>query len=283
MIRVENLSKKLNGFALQDVSFHLPKGYIMGLVGENGAGKTTLIHCILDLYSWDTGEIFIDGMQYENREKKIKNEIGYVLCEQLFQGNMKLWQVAELYGKYYENYDPAVFQVYCKRFGLKREQKCNQLSKGEGLKLQLAFALSHAPKLLILDEPAANFDPEFQEEFFQILCDFVSGGENSVLLSTHNTSDLDRYGDYLTFLHKGKVLLSMDRQQLEESYLLVSGADYKINLIPGEEIIYKEKGSYGTRALVKYRKRYKNHPDYVSEVPTIEDMMYFMLKGEKKL
>ena len=281
MLKVEKLSKRLNGFVLKDISFHLPKGYIMGLVGENGAGKTTLLHCILDLYAQDAGVISIDGMKYADYGPEIKNQIGYVLCEELFQGSMNLLQAADLYGSYYEHYQRSVFERYCKRFGLNPEQKCKHLSKGEGMKLQLAFALSHEPKLLILDEPTANFDPEFQEEFFKILCEFVFDGEKSVLLATHITTDLDRYGDYITFLHKGELLFSMDRQQLEESYRMISGEDYKINLLPKEEVIYKEKGAYGTRALVKYRRRYENNLDYVVETPTIEDVMYFIIKGRR--
>ena len=186
-----------------------------------------------------------------------------------------------MYGKYYEKYETDIFLQYCKRLQLEEAKKYKQLSKGEKLKFQFAFALAHQPKLLILDEPTANFDPEFRKEFLSILTEFVSDGEKSVLLATHITEDLDRIADYVTFLHKGEVKFSMDRKTLEQSYRLVSGEDYKINLINKERIIFKEKGKYGSKALVMHR-RFSNYSDGVQvEIPGIEDIMYYMLKGEK--
>lgn len=283
MLKLDHISKNLPGFKLHDVSFHLPKGYIMGLVGENGAGKTTLLNSILGLYQPDAGTIEINGMHYKEQEKNIKNLIGYVLTDEVFYGELTLIQNADMYGKYYDNYKQAVFLEYCECFLLKKKQKFKELSKGEKLKFQFAFALSHQPKLLILDEPTANFDPDFRKEFLKILSDFVADGEKSVLLATHITEDLERIADYITFLHKGKVKFSMDRETLEHSYMLVSGLDYKINLIDREQIIYKEKGKYATKALVKYRRRYFEKEGLMVEVPSIEDIMYYMLKGEEKI
>ena len=281
MLKVQDISKKLEGFQLYDINFELPKGYIMGLIGENGAGKTTLLNLILGLYKPTKGTITINGMEYENHEKEIKNLLGYVLVDDIFPGEMTLLENAKMYGKYYEKYETDIFLQYCKRLQLEEAKKYKQLSKGEKLKFQFAFALSHQPKLLILDEPTANFDPEFRKEFLSILAEFVSDGEKSVLHATHITEDLDRIADYVTFLHKGEVKFSMDRKTLEKSYRLVSGEDYKINLINKERIIFKEKGKYGSKALVMHR-RFSNYSDGVQvEIPGIEDIMYYMLKGEK--
>ena len=281
MLKIQNISKQLEGFQLYDINFELPKGYIMGLIGENGAGKTTLLNLILGLYKPTKGTITIDGMEYENHEKEIKNLLGYVLVDDIFPGEMTLLENAKMYGKYYENYETSIFLQYCQRLQLVETKKYKQLSKGEKLKFQFAFALSHQPKLLILDEPTANFDPDFRKEFLSILAEFVSHGEKSVLLATHITEDLDRIADYVTFLHKGEVKFSMDRKTLEQSYRLVSGEDYKINLINKERIIFKEKGKYGSKALVMHR-RFSNYSDGVEvETPSIEDIMYYMLKGEK--
>ena len=252
MLEIQGLEKKLEGFTLQDVNIKLPKGYIMGLIGENGAGKTTLLNLILGLYKPTKGQIIIDGMTYENQEKEIRNLLGYVLVDDVFSGEMKLIDQADMYGKYYENYDRTLFLDYCKRFELEEKKKYKKLSKGEKLKFQFAFALAHKPKLLILDEPTANFDPEFREEFLKIITEFVADGENSVLLATHMTEELDRIADYVTFLHKGKVKFSVDRSELEKKYRLVSGEDYKINLIKKERVIHKEKGKYATTALVEH-------------------------------
>lgn len=282
MLEIQGLEKKLEGFTLQDVNIKLPKGYIMGLIGENGAGKTTLLNLILGLYKPTEGQIIIDGMTYENQEKEIRNLLGYVLVDDVFSGEMKLIDQADMYGKYYENYDRTLFLEYCKRFELEEKKKYKKLSKGEKLKFQFAFALAHKPKLLILDEPTANFDPEFREEFLKIITEFVADGENSVLLATHMTEELDRIADYVTFLHKGQVKFSVDRSELEKKYRLVSGEDYKINLIKKERVIHKEKGKYATTALVEHT----NHSFYSNDlditVPGIEDIMYHIIKSEQE-
>lgn len=282
MLEIQGLEKKLEGFTLQDVNINLPKGYIMGLIGENGAGKTTLLNLILGLYKPTEGRIFIDGMTYENQEKEIRNLLGYVLVDDVFSGEMKLIEQADMYGKYYENYDRALFLDYSRRFELDEKKKYKKLSKGEKLKFQFAFALAHKPKLLILDEPTANFDPEFREEFLKIITEFVADGEKSVLLATHMTEELDRIADYVTFLHKGKVKFSVDRSELEKKYRLVSGEDYKINLIKQERVIHKEKGKYATTALVEHT----NHSFYSNDlditIPGIEDIMYHIIKSEQE-
>lgn len=282
MLEIQGLEKVLEGFTLRDVNVKLPKGYIMGLIGENGAGKTTLLNLILGLYKPTKGQIFIDGMTYENQEKEIRNLLGYVLVDDVFSGEMKLIEQADMYGKYYENYDRALFLDYCKRFELEEKKKYKKLSKGEKLKFQFAFALAHKPKLLILDEPTANFDPEFREEFLKIITEFVADGEKSVLLATHMTEELDRIADYVTFLHKGKVKFSVDRSELEKKYRLVSGEDYKINLINKARVIHKEKGKYATTALVEHTNHSFYSNDLEVNVPGIEDIMYHIIKSEQE-
>ena len=279
MLKVEDVSKKLNKFQLQNISFELPKGYIMGLIGPNGAGKTTLLYMILGLYKPDEGKIEIDGNDILNHEVAAKNDMGYVLAEELFCQDITLIENADMYGKYYKEYDRELFLHYCQRFHLKKDQKLKKHSKGEKLKFQFAFALAHKPKLLILDEPTSNFDPEFQKDFIKIITEFVSDGEHSVVLATHLTWELDRIADYVTFLNHGNMVFSKDRQSLEDSFRLVCGEEYKINLLPEEKIIYKEKGSYFTKALVKHSKRVKYDEELEVNIPTLEDMMYFIVKG----
>lgn len=281
MLQVRNLSKTMSGFQLRDISFQLPKGYIMGLIGENGAGKTTLINCILGLYKQSGGAIEIDGLTYQKQEKQIKNEIGFVLNEDFFHGELTVLSNAQINGKYYTNYRDELFLEYCNRFDLQNNQKYKRLSKGEKLKFQFAFALAHQPKLLVLDEPTANFDPDFRKEFFKILTEFVADGEKSVLLATHLTEDLDRIADYITFLHKGTLLFSMDREALEKKYRLVSGEKYLIKQMDKERIIYQEDGKYGMKALVLHRKYTPYREELTVEVPSVENIMYYTLKGEK--
>ncbi|MBQ3583447.1 MAG: ABC transporter ATP-binding protein [Lachnospiraceae bacterium] len=280
MIQIEHVTKNFGNFKLSDINLSLPAGYICGLIGENGAGKTSLIHLLLGLYRPDDGQIFINGNDINRDEVAAKNEIGYVLSEELFDGELTLLQNASLYGKYYKNYDRDTFLSYCKRFELDEKKKLKQQSKGQKLKFQFAFALSHAPKVLILDEPTANFDPTFRSDFIKILTEFIQDGTKSVLLATHLTSDLDRIGDYITFLHKGKIIFSSDRQEMEDSFRLVRGEDYKINLIPKERIIHKEKTEFGSKALVHHRPRYVYDNALSVDIPTIEDIMYYFVKGD---
>lgn len=280
MIQIEHVTKNFGNFKLSDINLSLPAGYICGLIGENGAGKTSLIHLLLGLYRPDDGQIFINGNDINRDEVVAKNEIGYVLSEELFDGELTLLQNASLYGKYYKNYDRDTFLSYCKRFELDEKKKLKQQSKGQKLKFQFAFALSHTPKVLILDEPTANFDPTFRSDFIKILTEFIQDGTKSVLLATHLTSDLDRIGDYITFLHKGKIIFSSDRQEMEDSFRLVRGEDYKINLIPKERIIHKEKTEFGSKALVHHRPRYVYDNALSVDIPTIEDIMYYFVKGD---
>ncbi len=275
MIEVKELSKKLKNFQLDKLSFTIPTGYICGLIGQNGAGKTTLLHLLLGLYQADEGELLIDGMTYTNDEKRIHNEIGTVLTEELFDASLTLIQNGDAYGRYYDAYDKKVLESYLELFGLEKNRKFGRLSKGEKLKCQFAFALSHDAKLLILDEPTGNFDPEFRERFFKILKEFIADGSRSVVLATHLTEDLDCMADYLIYLEKGKQIFAGDIETFRDSYRMVSGEAYKIKLLHKEKIIHMEENSYGAKALVAHSRL--NHYDRELQVayPSIEEFMYF--------
>lgn len=279
MLTLQHVNKKLGNFELKDISMELPKGYIMGLIGENGAGKTSLLYLILGLYKQNAGEISVLGMDYEKNEWEIRNALGFTLVEELFYGDISLKQNADMFGKHYENYDAEQFVNYCKEFELDVNKKLKKLSKGEKLKFQFAFALSHAPKLLILDEPTANFDPQFRKKFMQVITKFVSDGEHSVILATHLTTDLDQIADYIMFLHKGEMLFYMDKESLNDAYRMVGGEDYKINLLSKEKIVYKEKGQYGSKALVRHSRLNCYDSSLQLTIPTLEELMYFIVKG----
>lgn len=279
MVRLDNVDKKIGNFALHHMSFELPKGYILGIVGRNGAGKTTLLHLLLGLYSQDAGDIAMFGKSYKEAEKEIKNNIGYVLVEEMFCMDINLEQNGELFGKFYEAYDRKLLKEYCERFKLDMKKKLRHLSKGERLKFQFAFALSHKPGLLILDEPTANFDPEFRDEFFGILTEFVQDGEHSVILATHLTQDLDKIADYVLMMDKGRAVFYMDKEQLNETYRLVGGEDYKLNLLAKDKVVYKEKGEFGSKALVRHSKYREYDAALTIHRPSLEEIMYYIIKG----
>jgi ABC-2 type transport system ATP-binding protein len=233
----------------------------------------------LGLYRPAEGELLVDGKTYAREEREIHEITGFVLHEDLFVPNLSLRENADFYGKYYREYRCSRIEEYLARFEL--EPKClyRKLSKGEKLKFQFAFALAHQPKLLVLDEPTGNFDPQFRKEFLGILREYIADGTKSVILSTHLTEDLERMADYITYLDKGKMVVSEDIETLRESYRLVTGETYKIKLLPPEAIVYMEPGSYGTRALVRHRRRYNYDGTLTVTSPTIEELMYFVTKG----
>ena len=282
MLKVENVTKHFEDFkfVLSDISFSVPKGYICGLIGANGAGKSTLIQLILGLYRLDKGDIYVNGHNTVTDEISTKNDIGYVLSDDLFDSYMTLIENADTYGKYYNRYNRNTFVHYCERFELNYKNKLKTLSKGQKLKFQFAFALAHSPALLLLDEPTANFDPNFRKEFFSILTDFISDGEHSVLLATHLTSDLEIIGDYITFLHKGKLVFSEDRETLLDSYRILQGEAYKLNVISKDRLVHSEVKDKHMTALIKHRSYDTYDKELTVSVPTIEDIMYHYVKGD---
>lgn len=282
MIQFQKVEKQLGEFALQNISFELPKGYIMGLIGENGAGKTSLLHLILGLYLPDSGKIRILGNTYEDAECEIRNKVGYVvLDEELFLSDTRLADNADLYGRFYADYDGELLLDYCGQFGLNLHRRWKSLSKGEKLKFQFAFALAHQPKLLVLDEPTANFDPKFREQFLQILADFVSDGEKSVILATHQMQELDQIADYITFLHRGKLVFSTEKETLADKLRIVRGELYKVNLLKEERVICKEIKDYAATALVRHAERDTYDSALTVSIPAMEEVMYYLIKSGK--
>ncbi len=282
MIKIQNVSKSFDGFSLQNVNFEVPKGYIGGVFGTNGAGKTTLFHLILGLYRADDGHILVDGMDVAEKEEKVRSEIGYLLNEDLICNRATLLSNANKMGRFYSDYDSQLFESYCSKFRLDVNRKAINLSKGEQLKLQLAFALSHKPKLLLLDEPTANFDPDFRKEFMKLITEFVKDGEHSVLLATHNLEDLEQVGDYFLGLDKGRVNIAASRDELEDAYRMVEGENYKLRLLPERKVVYTELGKDVGKALVRHSSRDVYDKEVIVRIPTLQEIMYYTVKGTKK-
>lgn len=281
MIKIDNVSKKLGKFRLENISFELPAGYICGLVGQNGAGKTTLLHLLLGLYRVDEGQITVSGMSYDHAEQHIHDMTGTVLVEELFEPFYSIKSNAEHFGKYFSRYRWDRMAAYLERFGLDGHRKFGKLSKGEKLKCQFAFALAHDPQLLLLDEPTGNFDPDFREQFFQIMKEFIADGTKSVILATHLTDDLDRLTDYLIYLEEGRQVFAGDIESFRSGYRIVSGEKYKINLLPQDRILYTEEKRYGTKALVRHSRLNRYDESLQVTYPTIEEFMYFFGKRKK--
>ncbi|HKL98647.1 MAG TPA: ABC transporter ATP-binding protein [Mobilitalea sp.] len=279
MLRVENVNKEILEFSLRDICFHLPKGYIMGLVGVNASGKSTLIKTILNIYHKDSGQIFIDGLSIDEEEKKAKNLMGIVLNENFYELNLSVEDNAKYYGNYFEQYNHDEFLRYCRNFHVDTGRKLKKLSKGQQMKFQIAFALSHKAKLFILDEATANLDQAFRQEFMDIMQELIADGERSILLATHQTDTLDQIADYITLIHEGRIVFSMNKEILMDKYLLLSGAESKINALPEEAVVYRENGVYNSMALIYNSKVASEINELTQLKPTIEELMYFMMKG----
>lgn len=294
MLRVEGLNKELINFELKDISFHLPKGYIMGLIGVNASGKSSLIKTLINIYHKDSGKVIVDGISMDEDERRVKNLMGIVLDENYFEPGLSAEENAKLFGRYFENYRHDIFLSYCRSFNIDIKKKLKKLSKGQQMKFQLAFAMSHEAKLFIMDEPTANLDQAFRLELMDIMQDLIADGERSILLATHQTDTLDQIADYITLIDKGRIIFTMGKEVLMDKYLLLSGEAQSIKALPDELVVHREYGSYRSMALIynpdcENKEGIRSLSGSLSEAietsgltglrPTIEELMYFMVKG----
>ena len=223
-LSVTGLTKHYDsGFTLDDVTFDLPSGYIMGLVGPNGAGKSTLIKLILNMTARDAGRIEVLGLDAMADEERAKEQLGVVLDSSYFIEYMTVDAVERTSSPMYPLWDHNLFDAYLRRFGLGRNKKIKDLSRGMQMKLMLAVALSHDAKLLILDEPTSGLDVLSRDELMDILSDYVADGEHSVIFSTHITADLERCADFLAYITNGMLYYSGPKDEFEDAFRLVKG------------------------------------------------------------
>lgn len=281
MIKLNKVKKLLGTFQLRDITLDIPEGYIIGLIGANGCGKTSLLHILMGLYQPNEGDVELMGLNYQEHEDELHDMLGVVLQERLYEDHMTLQENASYFGRFYTNYDEVYFLQMLESYGLDPKKKYKHLSKGEELKFQFAFALAHRPKLLLLDEPTGNFDPDFRDEFLSKLKEFIADGEHTVILATHLTDDLDRIADYIIYMEKGSILLATDIEDIRTRYRIVAGEDYRMNLLPEQRIIHMEKGDFSTKALVRHRKIDEYDASYIVSAPTIEEFMYHVTKRKK--
>uniref|UniRef100_UPI003FEFD2BC ABC transporter ATP-binding protein n=1 Tax=Candidatus Fimivicinus sp. TaxID=3056640 RepID=UPI003FEFD2BC len=220
-IRVSNLCKNYGTFQLKDVSFTLPQGCIMGLIGENGAGKSTTLKLLLNLIHKDSGEISIFGLDPVKEEQKIKEQIGVVFDENFFHDVLRAKDIPSVMRPVYANWDDRLFDSLCARFQLPWEKKIKEYSRGMKMKLSIAVAMAHHPRLLLLDEATSGLDPVVRNEILDLFQEFIQDERNSILLSSHITSDLERVADYITFIHQGRILASESKDDLLLSHRIL--------------------------------------------------------------
>ena len=277
-LEIKELCKQYEGFALENVSFTLPRGAVMGFIGENGAGKTTTIKSILHLIHRDEGEIRVLGLDNEKNERAVKERIGVVLEDGCFLNTMNARQVDTLMGKAYKSWQSAQFFDFMKRFGIDERKKIKDYSKGMRMKISIAAALSHGAELLIMDEPTSGLDPVVRDEVLDLFYDFMQDESHAILLSSHITSDLDKIADYITFIHQGRIVLSEPRDALLDTYgVLRCTADQLASLDPAA-VRAKRVSTFGCEALVRRGGVPQNWP---VEPVNIEQIMLFLTRGEE--
>lgn len=222
-LEVKNLSKSFDGFQLRNISFTLPKGYIMGLIGPNGSGKTTTIKLILNMLKRDNGEIKIMGLDNIAEERAAKAELAVVFDTNYFSDEWNVTQVEKSISVFYPNWNSKRFKETLRKFHIAPTKKVKELSKGMQMKLMLACAFSYDAKLLILDEPTSGLDPVSRDELLQILSEYIEDGEHSVLFSTHITGDLERAADYITYIRYGELFFSGGKDEFVDMFRIVKG------------------------------------------------------------
>jgi len=221
--KIENLTKTYPTFKLDNVSFCLEPGYIMGFIGRNGAGKTTTLKSMLKFVHPDCGNVEINGFDITKDEFAVKNSIGFVSGLDGFYNSKKIKAVTDVTKRFFPNWNESLYRELLQKFNLDENKLIKSLSAGMKVKYQIALAMSHDAKLLILDEPTSGLDPVSRDELIILFQDYVADGEHSILFSTHVTSDLDKCADYITYIKQGKILESTDIVSFKEKYLLVAG------------------------------------------------------------
>ena len=280
-LEVRNLSKSFEGFQLHDITFTLPKGYIMGLIGPNGSGKTTTIKLILNMLKRTSGEVKILGFDNIASEQEAKRNLGVVFDSNYFSDEWKISQVEKSVSAFYENWNTQKFSETLKRFHIQPSKKVKELSKGMQMKLMLACAFSYDAKLLILDEPTSGLDPVSRDELLQILSEYIEDGEHSVLFSTHITGDLERAADYITYISYGELFFSGGKDEFIDSFRIVKGGCEELSTDLGKKMLGIRNFSTGFEALVK-TEDLKQFAHLNVEPATIDDIVVFTSKrGEQ--
>ena len=282
ILEVKNLSKKYNNFELKNINFNLPKGMIMGLIGENGAGKSTTIKAMLNLIHPDSGEIKLLGKDYQKEEKQIKEEIGVVLDDGFLSEYLTPKDINKAMKNIYTNWDEEQYFTYLEKFQLPKDKISKEYSSGMKMKLKLAVALSHHPKLLILDEPTSGLDPVARNEILDIFQEFIQDEEHGIFVSSHITTDLEHIADYIVFVNQGEIILNKTRDELLEKYGIAKCAKEEFEKIDPKDFIRMKKNRYEYEILVEDKVAFQKKYDVaIMDKPSIEEIMLLYIKGEK--
>lgn len=282
-IEINNLSKKYEEYVLNKVSFSVPKGSVMGYIGQNGAGKTTTIRSMMNLIPIDEGEIKILGMDYRKSETDIKKRIAVVFDELPVQDIFDAKDLSYIFEGLYEEWNKGTFKEYLDRFEIPEQRKVGKLSKGMKMKLQIALALSHNAELLIMDEPTAGLDPVVRDEILHCFMEYVEDGSKSILLSSHITSDLEKIANCVTYIDKGKILLTGAKDEIIASHAIIRCDKDEVRELDSKDVISARISHFGAEVLLYNHgnvcDKYKGMP---MDKASLEEIMLYYVNREKK-
>ena len=274
-LEIKHLCKSFPGFCLDDLNLTLPSGCILGLIGENGAGKSTTIKLILDVLHKDSGSITILGRDNQAGIRLIKEDVGVVLDEVGIPECLNARQAGKVMANIYRNWRGEVYDGFLKQLSIPEKKPFKDFSRGMKMKLGIAIALSHQPKLLLLDEATNGLDPVVREEVVELFRSFAAEEDHAVLISSHIVSDLEKLCDYIAFLHNGKLLLCEEKDRLLEEYGLLLGTPEQLAHLPEGAVLRKKASPYGVEALVK---REAVPAGWRVSPISIEDLFLFLVK-----
>lgn len=276
-LSIKNICKHYKNFDIDNVSFDIPDGMVVGLIGENGAGKSTIIKSILGAVHMDEGEILFNGISTEKLTDEQRQKIAFVFDDVALPMDLDMNALNIVLSKIYRNWDGKKFRSLLEQFNLPQDKPFGAFSKGMKMKSALAVALSHESELLILDEPTSGLDPVVRDEILSLLYDYNQQGDRSVLLSSHITSDLEKICDYIVYIHNGKVVLNEEKDTLLRKYSVYSLTDEQLKEIPAHAIVRVLRRNYGTDVLAL---RESMPETFVSKNISLDDIMLFYSKGE---
>ena len=281
-IELQKVSKRYKDFELKEVSFNVPKGCIVGLIGENGAGKTTTIKSILNVTKSE-GTIKIFGKDNKENEKEIKEKIGVVLDDSFLSEYLTAKQINSIMKEIYKTWNESKYVNLLKQFNLPMDKLIKEFSSGMKMKLKIATAISHNPQILILDEPTSGLDPVVRNEILDIFRKYIEEDETrSILLSTHITTDLEHISDYIVFIEKGKIVFNQPTNELLENYGIIKCSKEDFSRLDKKDYIRFKKEKYQYEVLTKDKNNIKKKYNILTiDRPSIEDIMLFYIKGEK--
>ncbi len=276
LLELKDVTKYYDGFTLDHVSFTLPSGCIMGFIGENGAGKSTTIKLILDLIRCDEGEISILGNKNRDELIRLKEELGVVLDESCFPEILNARSVGKMMKNIYKHWNTEEYERLIHQFSLPPEKKIKEYSRGMKTKLSIAVALSHNARLLIMDEATSGLDPVIRDEILDVFFEFIQDERNSIFLSSHIISDLEKVCDYITLIHRGKILLCEQKDVLLEKYCVLKCSEDELKSLDRTLVKGIRRNQFGVEALVL---RDRIPSSMVTDPASLEEIMLFLVKG----